>query len=552
MKKLYKNSSHICKLFSVFSGVVLTALFWGGHAYAQVSTASDIAENITDSSAQLPGLVSVMAYLLAILFAVMGVLKLKDHVESPQQNPLREALIRFAAGGALFALPMMTEVMLNSFTGGGANSFDPTSDYKKAGLAISVAVGGLASLFPMGNFNTILQTIVLSFKDTPGLISAMAYLLAILFTFSAIIKTKEHVESPQQTPLREAVGRFAVGGALFALPVVYQAMMNSVAASGNGFDLISGWGIMQGFMSSGEDAGRGCGMGSSGPTAGSMGTVICNIMKSTGALPMFLMIFSYLIGLVLGLWGVLKLKDHILNPMQNPIWDGVVRLLAAGGMFALPTLVMVAYNNVAFLLSNHSSTGWNDGGVSGGGLDAMMVDFVNNIFAPTSLLMNWFGFVAGTIFVMIGIMRLLKSSQEGPRGPGGLGTLSTFVVGGALIAFSPMISSLSASLFDNGSTSETNVSMSFTAGMTAAEIGHVTAVISACVKFMVFVGLISIMRGFFILRDVAEGNQQASMMSSLTHLIGGAMAVNIGPVVEAVQTTLGFNTGAGDPGLIFN
>ena len=52
-------------------------------------------------------------------------------------------------------------------------------------------------------------------------------------------------------------------------------------------------------------------------------------------------------------------------------------------------------------------------------------------------------------------------------------------------------------------------------------------------------GWISFIRGWFILRDVAEGNQQASMMAAMTHIFGGALAVNLGPVLNAVQETFG-------------
>ena len=191
----------------------------------------------------------------------------------------------------------------------------------------------------------------------------------------------------------------------------------------------------------------------------------------------------------------------------------------------------------AFLL-RQDVTAYNDDGVLAGGLDSMMVGFMGNIMAPMAMLMNWFGYVVGTIFIIIGIMRLLKSSQEGPRGPGGIGTMATFIVGGALIAFSPMIGSLSTSLFGTPTTF-TFADLAFTTGMDPAEVDHVNAVITAVVKFMLVLGMVSIMRGFFIVRDVAEGNQQASMMAAVTHLIGGALAVNIGPLVNAAQTTLG-------------
>lgn len=71
----------------------------------------DIAENITNSIAMLPGLLTGVAYLFGLLLGVLGILKVKDHVENPTQTPLKDGAIRMAAGGALFALPIVFEAM---------------------------------------------------------------------------------------------------------------------------------------------------------------------------------------------------------------------------------------------------------------------------------------------------------------------------------------------------------------------------------------------------------------------------------------------------------
>ena len=75
---------------------------------------SDIAGNITDSIAELPGLVSGMAYLVGLLMGALGIMKIKDHVENPTQTPMKDGAVRLAAGGALFGLPIVFESMLNT------------------------------------------------------------------------------------------------------------------------------------------------------------------------------------------------------------------------------------------------------------------------------------------------------------------------------------------------------------------------------------------------------------------------------------------------------
>jgi len=84
-----------------------------------------IAVNINNSIASLPGLVAAIAYLAGLLLAVLGVMKIKDHVENPSQTPLKDGAIRLLAGGMLFGLPILLEAMtetLNSDADGQGSS----------------------------------------------------------------------------------------------------------------------------------------------------------------------------------------------------------------------------------------------------------------------------------------------------------------------------------------------------------------------------------------------------------------------------------------------
>lgn len=87
---------------------------------------SSIARNITESIEELPALVSSVSYMMGLLLGVVGVLKLKDHVENPSQTALKDGAIRLAAGGALFGLPIVFESMLNTI-GTTSSSIEPAA-----------------------------------------------------------------------------------------------------------------------------------------------------------------------------------------------------------------------------------------------------------------------------------------------------------------------------------------------------------------------------------------------------------------------------------------
>ena len=175
--------------------------------------------------------------------------------------------------------------------------------------------------------------------------------------------------------------------------------------------------------------------------------------------------------------------------------------------------------------------------------DGMLACFTKDIFAPLSIVIRVFSVFAGMVLIMIGISRLTKSAQEGARGPGGLGTMMTFLTGGALVSYTQVLGAFTSSFFNiRGDEAGVNPVLQYTEGLSDGEIAHVTIVISAILQFMILIGLISFVRGIFIVRNVAEGDQQASMMAGLTHMVGGALAVNLGPLMNAVQSTLGITT----------
>lgn len=106
----------IRNLMLVGAGMFVVTALTVGEAYASGgdSNFSSIAQNITKSIQDLPKLLSGLAYMFGILLAVLGVMKIKDHVENPGQTPLKDGSIRLAAGGALFAIPMVSNAMLNT------------------------------------------------------------------------------------------------------------------------------------------------------------------------------------------------------------------------------------------------------------------------------------------------------------------------------------------------------------------------------------------------------------------------------------------------------
>ncbi len=525
-----------------FSAFALIALFPNA-AFAQLGI-EDIAQNISNSTTTLPGLLAAFMYLAGAVLLVTGLIKLKEHVDNERQTPLRTPIIRFIGAGLCFALPIITEALQRTLLGAGDNNFT-----ESAGLMgqLNGFLAGLTMFAALGNnFNTLLFNIAAYSDSIPGLISALSYLLAILLMASGILKLREHVEEPEKVTLKEPITRLLIAGALFGMPNIFEAIYTTVAGTGLGFfggavALLNTANFL--VASYAEGIIPDCTLAAFG-LGQSFGDVICMAMLNSIGLPAFLTAISYVLGLIFGLWGVLKIRDHVLNPTQTRLNEGVTRLLAAGAFFGMPVVATALQSSFMPIplagLALDGTTGYN--GVLACGvfnsLDQAFGCFVDDILEPGQTVLNFFCFVAGLIFVMIGISRLVKSAQDGPRGPGGLGTVATFVTGGILMSGTSLLAALSGSFFGDTETA-TRGTLLFAAGMTAAETNAALNVVSAVIKFMIIVGLLSFVRGIFILRDTAEGKGQASVMSGITHIVGGALAVNLGPLINAIQWTLG-------------
>lgn len=108
------------KMFQ-FQAAATVALL-AGVQDAKANDFSTVATSITNSMASLPGMLTAVAYVFGILIGVLGILKIKDHVENPSNTPLKDGAIRLAAGGALFALPMIYEAMFNTIDESGSQT----------------------------------------------------------------------------------------------------------------------------------------------------------------------------------------------------------------------------------------------------------------------------------------------------------------------------------------------------------------------------------------------------------------------------------------------
>ncbi|MEA1938748.1 MAG: DUF6750 family protein [Pseudomonadota bacterium] len=105
---------HTLKLAAAISTFALTA---GFAMPARADGLGDMVDALFDNLEGIPDLLSLIAYIAGAALGIAGIMKLKQHVDAPQQMPLKNGLMFLAAGAALLALPFILEALIETVGG---------------------------------------------------------------------------------------------------------------------------------------------------------------------------------------------------------------------------------------------------------------------------------------------------------------------------------------------------------------------------------------------------------------------------------------------------
>lgn len=276
--------------------------------------------------------------------------------------------------------------------------------------------------------------------------------------------------------------------------------------------------------------------------ARTLGSMTNSLYNSVLYLQTFLSLLSYILGIFFSITGIQMLRDHVDDPGRNPVSKPLLRLAAAGFFIFAPTLADIIVNSIgggsvgdANNLVTYSGGNYSKPDDSDQGLDAALVRFVDSFAGPfLDNLLPYFAYAAGLIFMLVGLKRLALANGDGPQAPGGMGTMMTFFVAAALMAFGYVMATMQFSIF--GTTSVVQNPAFKAASADADLLKRSNQAMWGVFVFLRIVGYISVLRGLFMLRAVGEGGN-VSMMAVGTHMIAGALLANGTAFVLAVQDT---------------
>lgn len=282
-----------------------------------------------------------------------------------------------------------------------------------------------------------------------------------------------------------------------------------------------------------------------------LGDVITNTRTSTSNIPLVLSFLAYCTGCLFCVIAIFKFKDHVDNPSQTPISAGLKRFFAGGMFLSLPFMARVMQGTI---MRDNTSVAFGSGAlgnpaVDPNALDGMVVNLMSDIAVPMEMMFSAFAYIMATAFLLVGINRLTKRLDDGPRGPAGMGTIMTFITSGVLYSYGSVLGAFTNTLFGgnaacgvaNCASTIVLVDPNNNLGLSNTDSARIGQVIHGVMLFIALIGMIAFIRGWLVLRAFADGQQGATLAQGLTFLFGGALAVNLGDLVNALQASLGVN-----------
>ena len=166
------------------------------------------------------------------------------------------------------------------------------------------------------------------------------------------------------------------------------------------------------------------------------------------------------------------------------------------------------------------------------GVDTMFANFGKSAIRIIKLVV-FAGIIIGIFISCVGVVKLKEYSESGGRTTFKTPLMLIFV--GVMLVALPGTINMATETMSLGANTGTAV---FSIGKASSMPPGMDAAIKGVLLFIKMVGHIAIVRGFFILKRLGEG-QQGEMGRALTHILGGALAVNINKTVEILANTVG-------------
>lgn len=277
--------------------------------------------------------------------------------------------------------------------------------------------------------------------------------------------------------------------------------------------------------------------------AGTLGDMICNSELEMSPFANLFSVVAYCAGAAFIGQGLHMMVRYYDNPQSMRLSEPLGRIFGGAALLAAPS---VAETIIETLFGFDAGGGLNicaSGAVTNTdagtiGLDTLLTNLVGNIAVPMNMLVSMAAFVIGFFMVVRGLLKASKYGTD-PRENSMTRILSNLIVGSILMVVAQDFNTLLTSLFGAPEQIADVAGWQFVQQLGASQ-QFINAVTDAG-YFFEMVGMIAFVRGWMIIRSAAEGSGQATMAQGITHMLGGALAMNIFGFLQIMDQTFGTN-----------
>lgn len=257
------------------------------------------------NSGYVPGVIMAICSVGAVMLGGLGLLRLKQNAENPNQTKIHQAILPLIVAGALIVLPQaigaFVDTVYGSAKSGGQNC-----------VAQEQTAGKMA-----------LDIMLIKFVDNIKqgwihLVAAIAYIFGVINIGKGLFKASKYGQDPKAYSMHAIVTNFVFGALLVVLAQTMDAMLTSIYGVGQG-------GVTQ-FT----------GMNWSGAGANGVGTTNAdNAIRAA-------ITFLQLIGLLAFLRGWFLLKNSVEGIGQATLGQGFTHVIGGAVCFNMPLFLQAA------------------------------------------------------------------------------------------------------------------------------------------------------------------------------------------------------------------
>jgi len=242
---------------------------------------------------------------------------------------------------------------------------------------------------------------------------------------------------------------------------------------------------------------------------------------------------AYLVGIMFGIKSAVQLKDHTENSQQVKLTKPMVSMAVCGILLALPSFFGMLQSTFDLTVGNGARGFY---GLSAGSpgtannLAEMFKAFSTNV--PAMMKMVSFGAICAGAFLILRAILLLPQVEQG-RAEGSK-VLWILISGIGLWSILPMITISMNTVGMSGGNAVSLINTKYS----QAQDSSIDGAIAAAMVFVQLLGLIAFVRGTLILKALGE-NKDGAMGRAMTHIFGGAAAINIAWTVKLLAVSIG-------------